>query len=330
MKRAISILIAIGGLATSGCDPASCGPGTKRVQNRDGGVQCVAADGAPASIHCDADAGAVVVGGQCVSRISCGPNTTFDATSGQCVGTGGVTSGCTTPDAQHVCVYGTIHDFLDDTPATGRIHVAVYNPLSLLSDPTTPPLTSGAADFDGGQFTFPNLSFAEIGQLGLIAVVVGDPTRATSILCATGDTGISGGHVYRMDGYLLQPATVAGWKSTGGFDALAAGAYVAKFYADPKPANTDVAVFETMKVAGVQLSKDGAVATDARYFASDLSTLGSGTSTNALTGAAIVPAPGGGQTGNYSGVGGGIPVWETQPGGSLAGVVFVARFHANP
>ena len=186
----------------------------------------------------------------------------LNPTSNECVGAG-VSSGCPHPDSQHICIYGTVHDFLDDAAVVAKVHVALYNPATLLSvGPSTEPIAE--ADFNNGVFVFPNLPFSSIGQLGRVAVAVGDKTNTTSVLCATGNQGLVAGETYRIDGYLLQTNTVAGWKPT--IDVLQTGAYVAKFYEDAKPGNINLAIFETLRQPGVQLLREGAPDANVHYF----------------------------------------------------------------
>src|SRR4051794_26438617 len=128
MKRWITgFLFACGAIAAASCNGSTCGPGTKQVQTKDGSLQCVPVDGQPSSIPCDLEGGARIVGGHCVATLKCGPNTMLDPTSNECVGAG-MSSGCPHPDSQHLCIYGTVHDFLDDAPVVAKVHVTLYNP----------------------------------------------------------------------------------------------------------------------------------------------------------------------------------------------------------
>jgi hypothetical protein len=327
MKRCLTIVVAVAGLVALGtlpsCNTPSCGAGTKQVQKQDGTLTCEQADLPGALTPCDFDMGATIVGGHCVSAITCGPNTTL--LNGQCVGTGVVgTPVCANPTPGTFCVAGAINNFTDGMPFSGSIHVAVYDPVSFLGG--NPPL-------DQTDVTTPGYMFKDISApgLGLIVIVTGDANRmnATFINTATGAQGVSNGNKYRVDAYAIPKAVTDSWKTTGGLDVNVGGAYVAIYYSDPKPAATNLAFTEKTPVMGVQMVKDSStmLTPPAKYFTTDLLTLGTGTSTSAI-GGAVVPSPVTGGFPTFSGMGGGI-TWETLPGGSAMGVVFVTRFHSN-
>ena len=310
------------------CNMPSCGPGTQQVQQADGSLRCLPADGLPASVNCDVDGGAVIIGGQCVSAVTCGANTALNPASGQCeaTGNGGGIPACSSPMPGRACVNGALFSFLDSTPFTGMVHVSVYDPFTLLSNGA--PLDSG--DFMGGGYLFPNITAP---GLGLIAIVVGDAngSNTTFVNCATGDQMVTNGNEYRVDAYVLPRAVTDGWKSASNFDIGPAGAYIAKFYSDTKEPPTSQIADEKSPVAGVQLTEDSAAVAGVRYFDTSLGTISASATATSSVGAAILAAPVSGSFPTFSGTGpASMPVtWEANPGGSAPGLVFVTRFHPN-
>lgn len=324
MNRWLSVIVAVAASALAGCNPPKCGPGTAQRQNKNGTVDCVPADVMQgAGIPCDADGGATVQGGFCVSAITCGEGTTL--MNGKCVSTGGGPTGCSTPAPGKACVTGSLIDLVTNVKSTATVSVALVDPLTFLSGggaiATQNVAGTGAYKFQ--DFTPP--------QLGLIAIIVSDPgTSGTPMYytTATGDQQITGNTIYTVDAYVLEKSVVDGWKAQ--FDVDTLGGYLAKFYNDPKPLNTNLTATETHPVGGVQLTQDTNVVAAAKYFGTSLTTIdGAATSTNPMTGAVIAPAPDtSGGFPNFSGMGGSI-TWETQPGASKPGVVFITRFHPN-
>jgi hypothetical protein len=316
------LIVATVAAAAAGCNNPTCGAGTKQVQNKDGTIQCMPADALPDSIPCDVDGGASIVGGHCISAISCGPNTML--VNGQCVGTGGGggVPPCPAPAAGTFCVNGALVNFLDSMPSTDSVDVAVFDPVTLLQ---------GGAPIDHGVFTggfvLNNLAPP---TLGLLAVVVGDVdgNRMDTIFinCGVGDQGIQAGNKYRVDAYVLKKTVADAW----GFDYTTNGSYVAKYYSSAKPSQNDLEVANdktTDLVTGVVLVKDGAMnPAGTKYFNATLTAIDNALNATGASGAAEVPAPVSGSFPNFSGSGGGI-TWETQPGGSAKGLVFVTRFH---
>jgi hypothetical protein len=320
---------AAAGALVSACNAPSCGPGTEQRQEADGSLRCVPADGLPASVDCDVDGGAVIVGGQCVSAITCGANTTLNPATGQCEATGGGNGGvptCSTPMPGNACINGALLNFLDDTPFTGMVHVALYDPLTLLSNGA--PLASG--DFMGGGYLFPN---TPAPGLGLLAIVVGDAngSNTTYVNCATGDQMVANGSDYRIDAYVLPRTVTDGWKSSGNFDIATGGAYIAKFYSDAKESPTQQIANEKSPVAGVQLLEGGSVPAGVLYFDTSLATISASAMATTSVGAAIVAAPVSGSFPTFTGSGPtSMPItWEVDPGGSAPGLVFVTRYHPN-
>jgi hypothetical protein len=310
--RRAALLLA---LVLAGCNSPVCGPGTKRVQLKGGTVQCQPVDGLPDTIPCDADGGAVIVGGACVSRVQCGPGTKLDAASGLCVADG-MASPCPPPAGSAICVFGTLHHFIDDSPlgAGETVHVGISDPLNLI------------AELDStGTFVFPNVA---VPSSGLVAIGAGDRSGTPNVVAATGAI-VSPGKIYHVDAYVLPRSVVDGWQTQTGDDYLTQGAYVAKFYADPMASATDYSLYETMPVAGVTLLENGAPPARARYFGTSLTTIDKMLTATGASGTALIAAPPSFST--YSGMGGtsgGTAItWPALPGGSAPGVVFVTRFH---
>ena len=330
MNRWLSIACAaLVALALPACNEPSCGPGTKQVQQQDGSLKCEPTDGLPSSIVCNVDAGAAIVGGQCVSAISCGANTMLNPATGQCesTGGGGGVPPCAAPTTGHACFNGALLSFLDNSPFTGMVHVKIYDPITLLSNGA--PIDQG--DFSGGGYLFPNIAAP---PLGLIAIVVGDAdgSDTTYVNCATGTQMVSNGNKYRVDGYVLPKAIPDGWKaSPAAFDIAPNGAYVAKFYSDMKGTPTSQIANETNPVANVQLDMNSQPIPNVQYFDASLSSISTTLTATSAVGAAIVPAPVMGQFPIFTGNGpSSAPItWEMLPGGSIAGLVFVTRFHPN-
>lgn len=329
MKRCLTLVVTVAGLVALGtlpsCNTPTCGAGTKQVQAKDGSLQCEQAEQPAQLTPCDVDMGATIVGGHCVSAISCGAGTTL--MNGVCVSTGGGPGvGCSKPMAGQACITGTIRNFTDGMPFSGTIHVSLYNPVEFLSG--NPPIDE--KDVTGSSYVFANFPPP---SLMLVVVVTGDKDHmnATFVNTATGAAGVTANNQYTVDAYTIPKAVTDSWKTTGGLDInnpTTGGAYVGIYYSDTKPAPTNLVFNEKTPVMGVQMVKDNAAnPPGTKYFTTDLLTLGTGTSTSAI-GAAVVPSPITGGFPSFSGMGGGI-TWETLPGGSATGVVFVTRFHPN-
>jgi hypothetical protein len=331
MNRFLATLLAVAtSAAWAGCNTPICGPGTKQVQQRDGSLQCQPVEGLASGIVCDTDAGASIVGGNdCVSHIKCGDNTVYDPATGRCNGTGmaGGLPTCTAPVDGTICVVGQIYHFLDDSPlaAGENVQVALYNPQDFLATgPATTPLASGTTSA-GGYYKFDHIS----PGVGLIALGVG---TGPNVIVATG-AQVAGNNAYQLDGYTADRSVVDGWKQ-GTQDYFATGAYVAKFYAEKFTNPNLFTVFEKTHVGGVTFTKctsSCSAYSGVKYFSSSLTTIDPTlTSTSAQVGAALIPGSKGIET--LSGMGGTIggqtPTWAPpQPGGSYAGVLFVARYH---
>lgn len=327
-RRLIGLVLAIVVAASAGCEGLRCGPGTKQVQAANGDVECVVADhAATGNEPCDPDGGtAVLVGGVCVSRVMCDPATTvFDPKSGLCVATGApMDCACTPPGPGKICVSGDVRDFDTGAKVDGSraLDIAIYEPLSFLSNPATAMPLGEEPSTTRGCYT---LTVAA-PSTGLVAIAVRDPMGATPpaplAIGATGAT-VSAGNSYRVDAYEVTKARLDAWRAV---DATlgTSGAYVGCYYRDKPPAPTSQQMTETMPVTGVQLVANGGVAAGAHYLGPDRGIDGKLTATGAL-GCGVVA--GSGSIGTYSGMGGGVARWETEPGASVGGVVFVERFH---
>jgi hypothetical protein len=334
MTRWLSLVVAVAAAASlGGCNSPTCGKGTKQVQNSDGSLQCVQTDSPASSITCDVDGGAVISGGICRSAISCGQGTTL--VNGVCIGSGG--SGpppCPPPDTGKICINGVLHNLTDNAQFSGgTVHMGYYsNPFDFLKH--LPP--TAEIDSTNGTFLFANV---DAPQLRLLAIATGDADLGTTnngakyVTTGSGGQNIDAGKSYRIDGYVIERTQVDAWKTQTGFDWFASGGYIAKFYSDPKPADTVLAATETKSVMGVQLTVANMTGVfnpvgppTAMYFSTDLATLSSTATATSAVGAVIAVPPA--QPGNYSGMGGSI-TWETETGGSAPKAMFVSRFHPN-
>lgn len=322
-----AVAVASLGASLAGCNNVACGPGTKQVQQANGKLQCVPVDvPTEGSIPCDADGGATIVGGSCVSALKCGSGT--KQVGNQCIGSGGGgPPTCATPAPNRACISGSLLNFLDNSASTDTVHVALYDPTSLLQG--GPPIAE--QDTSGG-YVFQDF---QPPQLMLIAVVVTNPMGVTTFTTsATGDQNVVAGNIYQVDAYVIPKTVTDGWKPA--IDVTATGAYVGKFYNDPKPPNTLLKANEKNPVAGVQLTKNGSTAAavdpTAKYFDTSLATISATATSTTAVGAAIIPSPDlSAGFPSFSGFGpSAMPIaWESQPGGSAAGLVFVTRFHPN-
>ena len=349
MNAPLWSIAALALVATSGagCNTPSCGAGTKQVQDGNGDLHCVSAD-AVAPIGCLADGGTHLVAGNCVATIACGPDTVpevqADGTT-LCVGVGGGVGGdggcvppCGTPQPGTICVDGQVRHLVDGSSLSAgeMVHVALYDPLSFLGDPSATPL---AESDTGCGFKFDNVPYP---PSMLVVVAVSDAGKrglntVTLQLTGTG-AAVVAQQAYRVDSYAVPKSLVSGWSAAAGIDYDTAGAVLLEFFADMKPPPTDLQADETLPVAGVTLYQDGVPADGlsghaaAKYFGASLSTLdGSLTTTGASGGTLVAASPSTGIFPVFTGMGGtsmGKPIaWESSPGGSTAHVLFVERMH---
>jgi len=320
-----------------GCNAPVCGPGTKQVQQPGGDLRCVAVDQPAQLTDCDIDGGNVqILGGKCVSKISCDPATTmFDPNKNQCVGLGTVV-GCTpcpTPDTGKICLTGNLVDFVTNTPLTPgqkSMRVALYEPLAFLSNPNAPPLVE-LASTDKGCFTFNNV---DPPGTGLIAIAVGDPagSPATYQLAGTALT-IQADKTYNVGAYIVPKTVVAAWTATTSIDYAMKGAYISFFYDGPVPDSTDRTIPTAPLAAGVNLKQTISAPGTPKYFGPTRDAINVAlTATGALGG--LIADPGSGEVGSFSGLNGTCVngagshacKWETHPGGTAPGVMLFDRF----
>jgi hypothetical protein len=334
----VLVLAAAAVLSLTGCNTVACGAGTKLVQVKGGQLQCQPVDALPDTIPCDVDAGAQIVGGQCVSFVKCGDNTTFDPATGTCTGSGGggpTPPACTTPKSGTLCLHGLLHNFVDNMPYTGPdVKVSYYDPLAFLAGSAAIATTTSS----NGGYAFLD---AAPTNLRFIAITTGDfADESTIVVAATGDQNVSAGQIYRVDAYVVPRSVTDGWKTQTGVDYLTMGAYVARFFGDKLPPVTNLADNETMPVAGVQITDDrnnGVVmpTANAQYFSTGLGTIDPTLKMTSAVGSGILPLPmakGMPTTPNFSGTGGMVngkaATFDSQLGGTAPNVIFVSRFHA--
>jgi hypothetical protein len=340
MRSLIAGGLALGMVLGAGCNPPTCGKGTKQVQAVNGDVQCVPVDGVISDIDCDVDAGATLVAGKCVSAITCGANTKL--VNGECVGTGGMGMAhtpdpCNTPGSGKICVNGVVRNLKDNSflDGTQTVRVWVVDPLKFLAAPgalistpcpgaQNPCLAPPASTKD--TYTFNDLPTPAAGLIGL---AVGDDAGVSPQVLQITGTGakVTSGQKYQVDGYATPLALVQSWDAqVPGKNYATIGAYVARFFLDAAPAPNMLTATESMPASGVTLLQDGSNS-GAKYFDPDFTTIGSGTSTSAF-GAALLPGSGDSQIFTFSGMGNTPGAkWEAHPGNTTMGVVFVDRYH---
>jgi len=327
---ALSALVFAAATVTS-CNNPSCGPGTKQMQAANGDVQCIPTEQQAPATPCDLDGGTVeIIGGNCESHIKCDPNTTmYDPATGVCVGTGGG-GGCAPcpakPGSNNICVTGSVVDFqtgMHLVSPTRPLRIAVYEPLAFLANPTAAMPLAEEPSTTKGCFTFT----VQLPGSGLVAIGVSDPVGTTPpmplVFGGAGAT-VVGNTVYHVDANMVTKATydnyVAAEASFG-----PNGAYVGCYYKDAPPPPTNHLFNETMPVMGVKLLENGATPATVRYLGPDHLISSALTSTGAI-GCAVVPSVG--SIAQYSGTGGGVTKFESAPGASAMGVVFINRFHS--
>jgi hypothetical protein len=323
--------------ALAGCAPTVCGPGTKLLQTADG-VECVPADGpANGDVSCDVDAGMVeIVGGKCESRVQCDPgSTTYDPTTGICVGSGTQNSLCPVcppPGTGQICITGGVVDFETGQhvmPGGRPLRFAAFEPLAFLADPGSAPLAEDPSSTKACfTLTLPAPSS------GLVAIAVSDPVNGAPmgmLPLALGGVGapVTAGNVYHVDGILATRKRLADWSTQSGEDFTGKGAFVGCYYADPPAAPTNEIFDETMPVSGVKLLENQSPPASARYLGSNRDIDTALTATGSL-GCAVATADGiqtfGGQAG--AGTSPMVQKLEAQPGGTAPGALFLSRFHS--
>jgi hypothetical protein len=315
-------------LSAGGCNPLVCGPGTLQAQEPSGEVRCVPAEAAAATVPCDVDGGAIIVGGVCTTRVVCdGPSTmavTLPDGHVVCVGTGGG-EGCTarTPDADKISITGDLYEWETGAKSKKKVKFAAYEPLGFLGGARTP---LGSDENEKGCYAIDNI--VKPGS-NLVAMAVDDPEGASDelLLGGAGATVMVAGRIYKVDLYTIKRQTVEAWKQQTGLDYVGLGVYVGCYYGDPPPAATENTMKNaTMPVSGVQITENGVVPANAKYLSSP-TMVGTGTSTSA-NGCALLPAPA--NISLYGGMGGmcrgAACNWKPLTGASTPQVAFFARF----
>lgn len=306
-----------------------CGPGTQHKQLADGRDACVPVTVAKGDTTCDADGGVrLEAGNQCVSVVQCGAGTVLDAASQTCVPVARAAHEpdvCPQPAAGHICVNGTLRNFVDGSFLSGQtVQVQVFDPQSFIGSATPTPLGATSAS---DTFTLPNLTTPTSGYF---LVVTGDPSGAAATYAATaiGGTAVDG-HTARVDGYVLGRAQLAAWSSAAGSDYDANGALVYRFFSDPPPPTSARTPTETQPVAGVQLidTRTGQPPSGARYFGAALTTINPALTATSTVGGAIVSSTG---IATYSGRGGGVATWEAHASMGVAHLVQIDFLHPQP
>lgn len=317
------------------CSRTVCGTGTVARFNSESGVTECVTPSASQGVQCD-PATTLLQGGLCQADPSkfpsCGPGTRLDAPTRSCVPSG--TGGGVTPrpcDVQQpsgtFCINGTIRSLRDDTFTTGvNLEVRVYNPLAFLADPQgTPPevtVTTNDASFviNGVQDT---------SGIGLVALAVTAPGSSTYVLGAIGLQGVQAGGRYTVDAFAVESTLVTAWDQGAGLTGTntfeAKGAYVARFIDEQRGRDAC-----GLRVANVVLVTPGQPSPQQFFFRGNLATIDPTLqATDGATGSLVTINSG--TLTNYSGSGGRIlSAWETLPGASAPGVVFVQPFHILP
>jgi hypothetical protein len=313
-------------LVAAGCSAdVVCGDGTQKKQLANGQVACVAVDVTHGDTTCNADGGVAVVGGNnCVSTLQCGPGTVRDPASNQCVPavhTPHEPDACTNT-AGKICVNGTVRTFVDGAFLVGQsVHVAVYDPVQLLGG------LSGASVLGevttGDTFTLANM---DPPSMGVLLVVVTSPSGSDLAPAAIGGQVQAGGSI-RVDPYALTAAQLSTWSSGGGANYAANGAVVFRMFNDPPPPAAARTPTETHPVTGGQLidKKANAPPSDAKYFGATMAAIDGALSATGASGGVITgKTPTGGL---YTGMGGGVTMWETHQAQVIPGLIQIDFLH---
>jgi hypothetical protein len=341
VARSVAIMVGLLALGEAGCTGPSCGAGTKQVQDQHGNLSCVPAEVGANGIDCDADGGAVIVAGHCVSRTICGANTqpspNPDGTI-SCIGVSGAAHqppACPAPPSGSICVRGTVHHLADDSFLSGeRVQVTAHDPIGFLTGDPSPLKDSAGKDalVDGVTDTFmiPDVRVPS----NLFAITVGSPSGEDTLQLTACGASVANGQSYTIDCYATPKSLVTAWSQQSSIDYNANGAYVAFFFSDLVPSGTQLVDNETGPLAGVKLFQDSAVAPMVRYFGGSA---GRGATTidptlmvSGTSGGAIVPNNAAihvytGKGGTYMGTP--IDFWEATQGASAPSLVFVQRIH---
>ena len=314
----------------AGCASRECGPNTsEKVDPMTGVAQCVpSANGGGAPIPCNVDAGARLVGGVCEGDPAqyprCGEGTKLDEKSRTCVPTGGgaiTAPPCAAPMGDKVCINGVVRYLRDGTNTKGRkLEVRAYDPFAFLGDPKNAvPLAVGMTD-ENGTYILPSVPAPALMTIAVAVTDVGGPIAFP--LSGSGADNVTRGNSYSIDLFAVEATTVAAWDQQLGFSGMdtfeAKGAYVGIFVSGKETTSPPV--------AGVVMTLGGKPAVDQFFFKNDRASIDkTAMATDAATGSAVQRIASGLDT--YSGTGGGVARWESGPGTSVAGVVFVQVFH---
>lgn len=317
-------------LLAAGCRAVECGPGTvEKVDPQTNGVQCVPQTNAlGANTPCNLDAGARVVGNRCegdpAQFPSCGPGTVADPKTNTCVPAGGGTPippPCSKPaDPKKMCINGVVRYLKDFSYTRGRtLEVRAFDPFAFLANPQSLPIAVARTDANG-TYILPEVEAPGLGTIAVAVTDIGGPNELP--LSGSGAKDVVGGGLYQVDLFAVEKSLVTGWDeqlSFVGADTFRArGAYVGIFVNGP---NTD-----SPPVAGVTMTYAGKPAPDQYFFKRDRATIdGTAKTTDTATGSALQRISA--SLGTYSGTGGGVSQWESGPGTSVPGVVFVQVFH---
>jgi hypothetical protein len=315
--------------AGSGCNNAKCGPGTQKSQAANGDVICVPVAVTQGTTICDADGGVTLEdGNHCVATLMCGPGTKLDPATQTCLPVAQMAHEprpCTTPAAGHICVNGTVRNFVDGSFLSGQtVAITFYDADSFFGSPSSAP---ALATVDGVTDTFMT---ADIPTPMHVMAVVHDASGAPATYQPTAIALTAGmdGQSLRLDAYAISKAEYAAWSLPATY--LSKGPIVYRFFNDaPPPANARTPV-ETHPIAGVMLTQDGATSgNNARYFGATLATTDVAATATGASGAVITfPNK---TLDNFSGTGGtgGTFTWEGHSGIPVYNIVQIDFLHAN-
>lgn len=337
MTRSAFAMCALAFAASQGCNIPVCGTGTKQVQKDNGEVRCELSEQPPQLTQCDVDGGAIIAGGMCTGRKRCGDNTTEimqpDGTV-VCEGRGGTgcSKVCPTQSGSSICLTGQLYDFLTNMPVKQRVKFAYYDPLTILSNPQAPP-----QQFDineEGCYVFTGLT---LPASKLVAIGVDDPDNAAMdelMLVGVGAQTPVGGRTYKIDAYRVPKTLMATWRTETGFNYEAEGMYISLYHSDAAIPD-DFTIHEKNPVSGVKIVINGVTPVEARYFGASRASLDPTLmATSAVGGASVPGSVFAGAIANITGMGGtcnGVPCnYPASPGSTVAGILFMSRFHHRP
>jgi hypothetical protein len=194
------------------------------------------------------------------------------------------------------------------------LRIGVYESVDFLTDPNPLPVAEQPSAA-WACFTF----ILQAPPSGLIILAIQDPQGTTSSEPLTiGAVGLSvaAGTKYEVDGYMVKQALLDNWSGVDPAFA-SAGSVVDCFYDTAADASNDFLFDETWPpVSGVQLTPKGRMGSAIGYLNQD-ATIDSTATATGPSGCAVVAG------GSYTAQGGGVTRWQTTPGSSKAGVVFV-------